>query len=118
MEQKETRTRIVAGLFESHGIAEDACGRLRDAGVPVSEIAVRVLRETGPIPSTMKSEFNALSVDPLILGDVERTFARFVRNGETVVLVRVADEAAAEAAVNTLRQYAPVAVEVLVPLRT
>jgi hypothetical protein len=103
---------IVAGLFGSHGIAEEAAGRLRDAGVPAGEISVRVLREAGPPPATMSGEFAALEVDPMVWGDVRNTFVDYVKNGETAVLVRARGEAEAAAAVSTLRQYAPLAVNV------
>jgi hypothetical protein len=103
---------IVAGLFQSRGIAEEACGRLRAEGVPERELSVRVLKEVGPAPATMDPELAALEVDPLVFGDVRKTFVHHIRNGETVVLARARNEAEVAAAVNTLRQYAPVAVEV------
>jgi hypothetical protein len=40
-------SRIVVGLFESEGIAEDACNRLKTEGVPTSDIFLKVLREIG-----------------------------------------------------------------------
>ena len=103
---------IVAGLFQSRGIAEESAGRLRAEGVPQSELSVRVLREVGPVPATMEPELAALEVDPLVFGNVRETFVDHFRNGETVVLVRTHGEAEVAAAISTLRQYAPVAVEV------
>ena len=105
--------RIVVGLFESRGTAEDACNRLRTEGVPHSEIALHMLKEISPTPSTMRAELAALSVDPLVLGNVRDTYAPYIRNGETVVLVRAANDADVEFATDTLRQYAPVKVETL-----
>jgi hypothetical protein len=105
--------RVVVGLFESRGIAEDACHRLQTEGMPKNEMCLEVLKEIGAIPSTTKAELEALSVDPLVLGDVQKTFARFIRNGETAVLVHAANDQDVELAASTLRQYAPLAVAVL-----
>lgn len=105
--------KFVVGLFESKGIAEDAVNRLRSEGVPRSEISLRLLRETAPLPSTVEPVVDALSVDPLVVGDVRDTFAPFIRNGETVVFVRAYSEADADLAIDTIRQYAPLRIRVL-----
>jgi hypothetical protein len=107
--------RIVIGLFESSGIAKDARDRLRTEGVADNAIAVRVLKEIGPVPSTMEPELAAFDVDPMVVGNVRETYAQFIHNGETVVLVRAADEKEVGFAIQTLRQFAPVAVDVLNP---
>jgi hypothetical protein len=106
-------TRIVVGLFESLGDAEDACHRLATEGVPERDCSVTVMHETGPAPATSEPKLAALSVDPMILGDVRRTFARFIRNGETALLVRVETEAEADFVSDALRLYAPIAIEAL-----
>ena len=80
--------RCVVALFQSSGIAEDARNRLKSDGVLGSEIALNVLNSTGPIPPTVADELEALSVDPLVWGNVRETFASSIRNGETAVLVR------------------------------
>jgi hypothetical protein len=110
-------SRLVVALFRSSGIAEDARNRLKTEGVPATEIAVTVLNPTAPVLPTAAPELEALSVDPLIFGNVRETFAKFIRNGETVVFVRVVTDEAAELAAETLRQYSPIAIE-LVPLST
>ena len=46
--------KIVVGIFESEGIAEDARHRLRSEGIPNGDIALKILKEIGPIPSTME----------------------------------------------------------------
>jgi len=110
--------RLIVGLFRSSGIAEDARNRLKTEGAPAADIAVTMLNPAAPVLPTAVPELEALSVDPLIFGNVRETFAKFSRNGETVVSVRaVTDEAAAAAAAETLRQYSPIAIE-LVPLST
>ena len=57
-------SRIVVGLFESEGIAEDARNRLKTEGVPTSDIFLKVLKEIGPIPSTMEPELEAGFLGP------------------------------------------------------
>ncbi|HVH77462.1 MAG TPA: hypothetical protein VM755_21290 [Stellaceae bacterium] len=76
---------IVAGLFQSRGIAEEACGRLRAEGASESELSVRVLQEVGPMPplATMDPELAALEVAPLVFGNVRKAFVHHIRNGET-----------------------------------
>jgi hypothetical protein len=109
--------RLVVGLFRSSGIAEDARNRLKTEGVPGSEIAVTVLSPAAPVLPTAAAQLEALSVDPRIFGNVQETFAKFIRNGETVVTVRAVTDEAAEFAAETLRRYSPIAIE-LVPLST
>jgi hypothetical protein len=105
-------SRYAVALYQSRGIAEDAHNRLRTEGVPEAEIALVLLHETGPVPATMTPELEALSIDPLVWGDVRRSFARFVHNGETAVLVQAGSEDDADFALEILRHYAPVAVDV------
>ncbi|HXC91515.1 MAG TPA: hypothetical protein VNV18_15240 [Stellaceae bacterium] len=108
--------RLVVGLFASSGIALDAYHRLRTEGFPGNRLAHRVLKETGPVPPTVRAELEALEVDPMVWGDVRHSFARFVHNGETAVVVEAADDAEAEAASEILGLYAPLAVDA-VPLQ-
>ena len=103
--------KFVVGLFESRGIAEDACNRLRTEGVPAQHISLLMLRETAPTPETVKAELDALSVDPLVVGNVRETFAPYIRNGETMIFVRAHSADEAELAVGTIRQYAPMRIQ-------
>ena len=105
--------KFVVGLFESKGIAEDAINRLRHEGVPDSNIFAMLLRETAPLPAAVAPAIEALSVDPLILGNVRETFAPFIRNGETAVFVRTHSEDEVDFAVGTIRQYAPIKIRVV-----
>ena len=84
--------KFVVGLFESKGIAEDAINRLRYEGVPDSNIFPMLMRETALLPAAVAPAIEALSVDPLILGNVRETYAPFIRNGETAVFVRAHSE--------------------------
>lgn len=106
-------SRIVVGLFESEGIAEDACNRLKTEGVPTGDIFVKVLKEIGPIPSTMEPELEAGLLGPVILGNFRDSFAHYIRNGETLICVQALTDERVELAVDTLKQYAPIEVKVV-----
>jgi hypothetical protein len=105
--------KFVVGLFESKGIAEDAINRLIHEGVPAANIFPMVLHETAPLPSAVSPAVEALSVDPLVVGNVRDTFAPFIRNGETAVFVRTHSEDEIDLAVATIRQYAPIKIRVV-----
>ncbi len=107
--------RIVIGLFESKGIAEDACNRLKTEGIPASDIDLKVLRERGPVPSTMQPELQASFLSPLILGNFRNSFMSYITNGETIVCVLAPADDRLELAVDTLKQYEPLQVAVAVP---
>jgi hypothetical protein len=107
------KPRLVVGLFHSSGIAEDARNRLKTEGVADREIALRVLKPAASLHPTADPELEALSVDPLTFGNVQENFARYIRNGETVVCVRAASDEQAEFAADTLRQYEPITIDVL-----
>jgi len=104
--------KFVVGLFESKGIAEDACNRLRTEGVAAQDISLLLLRETARLPATVEPEIEALSVDPLVLGNVRETFASYIRNGETAVFVRTDSEDEIDLAVGTIKQFAPMRIQV------
>jgi hypothetical protein len=105
--------RFVVGLFESKGIAEDAVNRLKTEGVPAGDISLLLLHETAPTPAVVTPELAALSVDPLVIGDVRQTYAPFIHNGETAVFVRSRDEEAVDLAVGTIKLYAPIKIRVV-----
>ena len=104
---------LVVGLFQSSGIALDALHRLHTEGVPASRLAHRVLREIAPPPPTVRAELAALQVDPMVLGDVQKSFVKFIHNGETAVLVSVADEDDAKFAADILKLYDPLAIQIV-----
>jgi hypothetical protein len=106
-------SRIVVGLFESEGIAEDARNRLKTEGVPNSDIFLKVLSAIGPIPSTMEPELEAGFLGPVILGNFRESFANYIRNGETLVCVQALTDERVELAVDTLKLYAPLEVRVV-----
>ena len=104
---------IVVGLFESEGIAEDARNRLVTEGVPPGDIALKVLKKIGPLPSTMEPELEAGFLRPVILGNFREGFAEYIHNGETLVCVQASTDERVEFAVDTLRQYAPLEVKIV-----
>ena len=106
----------VVGLYESKGYALDARNRLHTEGVPHSEMALVVIHDIAPLPDhTRKEELAALSVSPLVLGDVERTFAQYIKNGETAVIVNAPTAADVAFATDIMELYDPVMIEVLAP---
>lgn len=105
---------MVVGLFEAEGLARDARNRLHTEGVPFAEMSIVILHDiASPPPASVRGELAALSVDPLILGDVEKTFAEYIRNGETAVIVECPTLADAQFAIETMTLYDPLAIEAL-----
>jgi hypothetical protein len=104
---------LVIGLFHSGGVALDAYHRLRTEGMPAHRLAHRVLKEVAPPPPTVQTEFEALDLDPLVWGDVRRTFAPLIHNGETAVLVDAANAAEAEFTASVLKLYNPISIETM-----
>jgi hypothetical protein len=82
--------------------------------VPFSETSLIVLHDIAPVPAaTTQTELAALSVDPLVLGDVEKSFARFIKNGETALIVAAETAIDVEFVTDILTLYDPLAVEVI-----
>jgi hypothetical protein len=107
---------IVVGLYESKGYAQDARNRLHTEGVPLADLSLVVIHDIAPLPQhTRDEELTALSVSPLVLGDVEETFAQYIRNGETAVIVNTPTVADVEFASDILALYDPLAIEVMIP---
>ncbi len=105
---------VVVGLFELEGIARDARNRLHTEGISLADMSIVVLHDIAkPPPASVRSELAALSVDPLILGDVEETFAEYIKNGETAVIVEAPTLADAQFAIETMTLYDPLAIEAL-----
>ena len=106
-------SRIVAGVFESEGIAEDARNRLKTEGVPDGDLVLKVLKEIGPIPEVMEPELDAGFLGPMMLGNFHQDFAHYIRNGETLLCVQAPTDERVELAVDTLKQYAPIEIKVV-----
>lgn len=105
---------LVVGLYESRGYAQDARNRLHTEGVPFSETSLVVLHDIARVPTaTADTELAALSVDPLVLGDAQKTFARFIKNGETALFVSAETDIDVEFVTDILTLYDPLSVEVI-----
>jgi hypothetical protein len=104
---------IVVGLYPSRGIAEDAVNRLHTEGVSPAEISLTMLKEIAPITQSVKAELAMLDADPLVIGNVRDSYVRFLKNGETVVLVRAETHEDALFASDVLRLFNPLALDVL-----
>jgi hypothetical protein len=102
---------FVIGLFHSRGIAEDACNRLRTEGVPDRHVALRMLRETTEVPPVVDAELSALTVDPMIWGNVRGNYVDYISNGETIVMVLTETPLEAEVATDVLKMFDPMVVE-------
>jgi hypothetical protein len=111
----EMAARIVVGVFQSEGIAEDARNRLQTEGVPAGDMVLKVLKEIGLIPEAMEPELDAGFLGPMMLGNFRQDFAQHIRNGETLLCVRAPTDEWVELAVDTLKQYAPLEVKVVPP---
>jgi hypothetical protein len=105
--------RFVVGLFESKGIAEDAVNRLKTEGVPTQNISLLLLHETAPVTAVVTPELEALSVDPFVLGDVRKTYAPYIHNGETAIFVRTHAEDEVDLAIATIQLFAPIRIRVV-----
>jgi hypothetical protein len=105
--------RIVVGVYQSEGIAEDARNRLQTEGVPARDIVLKVLKEIGHIPAVMEPELDAGFLGPMMLGNFRKDFAHYIRNGETLFRVQAPTDESVELAVDTLKQYAPIEVKVV-----
>jgi hypothetical protein len=106
--------KLVVGLFESEGIARDARNRLHTEGVSLADMSIVVLHDiAAPPPASVKSELAALTIDPLILGDVEAAFAEYIKNGETAVIVEAPTAVDAQFASEVMALYDPLAIEAL-----
>jgi hypothetical protein len=106
---------LVVGLYESRGDAQDAHNRLHTEGIEWREMALVVIHDITPLPEhTREEELAALAVSPLVLGDVENTFAQYIKNGETAVIVSAPTAVDVEFATDILSLYEPLAIEVLV----
>jgi hypothetical protein len=107
--------RIVIGLFDAIGTAEDVRHRLIYEGVSDADIGLRVLKEVEPMPPSMAPETSKFAVDILFSTTISEKYAPLIHNGETAVCVHAQSDEEAETAINTMRQFAPIEVDCLDP---
>ncbi len=79
--------------------------------MPDRHVALRMLRDTAPVPPVVDAELSALTVDPMIWGDVRENYVDYISNGETIVMVRTETELEAEVATDVLKMFEPMVVE-------
>ena len=103
--------RIVVGLFEAIGTAEDVCNRLIYEGVSEADIGLRVLKEVEPLPPSMAPETSKIAIDILFSTTINEKYAPLIHNGETAVCVHAQSDEELETAINTMRQFAPIEVD-------
>ncbi len=108
---------MVVGLFGSKGGADNAHHRLHTEGVAERDIVEKVLSEISPPPHSMDAEFEMLKLDPFFwfMGDLRRDYAGYIRNGETVLCVKVPSRKEATAVASILRMFEPMRVDVRRP---
>lgn len=106
---------IVIGLFPSLGNAEDVRNRLKYEGVAEDKIALKVLKPVEPRPRSLAPDRQENFLDRIFGTDLPEKYVKLVRNGETAVCVRVSSDAEYEVAANTMRQYAPLHIELVAP---
>ena len=107
--------RIVIGLFDALGTAEDVRNRLVYEGVGEADIGLRVLKQAEPLPSSMEVETSKFAIDLLFTTTLREKYAPLIHNGETAVCVRAHSDEERETAINTMRQFAPIEVDCLDP---
>jgi hypothetical protein len=107
--------RIVVGLFDAIGTAEDVRNRLIYEGVSDADIGLRVLKGVEPLPPSMAPETSKFAIDILFSTTINEKYAPLIHNGETAVCVHAQSDEEAETALNTMRQFAPIEVDCLDP---
>lgn len=107
--------KIVIGLFYTSGTAEDVKKRLTYEGVPGNHIGFRQLRESDPLLPTMLAEAQGYAADPFWGSIVLKKFGDRIGDGETAVIVRADGEDEERVAIGTMRQYTPIAIELVAP---
>src|SRR5262249_62127407 len=95
-------------LCKSRGSDRAARTRYSGGGVPATDIFSKVGEKFAPPPQTMEAELEAGFLGPFILGEFRKTFAPYIRNGETLVCVQAATDERIKTAVALLKLYTPI----------
>lgn len=111
MNQEKT----VIGLFRTSGSADNARNRLKTEGFSEDRIMLRVLKETAPARTAIPEELETESLNPFfaILGDLVQPYVSYIRNGETVLLVRGLADNDAEDVARILQFFDPLRVDLI-----
>ena len=106
----------VVGLFRDRGSAENARNRLKTEKLASEDrMSLKVLKETAPLPPSTQEELDTLSLDPIfdILGGLRHDYVRFIRNGETALIVRGLTRDGAEDVARILGFFEPLRVDMI-----
>jgi len=78
-------------------------------------MSLKVLKETAPLLPSRQEELNTLSLDPIfdILGGLRHDYVRFIRNGETALIVRGLTRDGAEDVARILGFFEPLRVDMI-----
>ena len=111
MNQEKT----VIGLFRTSGSADNARNRLKTEGFSEDRIMLRVLKETAPARTAIPEELATESLNPFfaVLGDLVQPYVSYIRNGETVLLVRGLANNDAEDVARILQFFDPLRVDLI-----
>ena len=116
MREPMSATTTVVGLFRARGQAENARNRLKTEGVAEDRMVLKVLKETAPVPPATQLELDTLStLDPFfaLLGGLRHEYVSYIRNGETVLMVRGSTGDDVEDVARILRFFDPLRVDVI-----
>jgi len=110
-----TRERMVIGLFRTSGSADNARNRLKTEGFSEDLIMLKVLKEIAPAKTAIPEELVTESLNPFvdILGDLLQPYVSYIRNGETVLVVRGLSNNDAEDVARILQFFDPLRVDVI-----
>ena len=110
-----SQEKTVVGLFRTSGSADNARNRLKTEGFSEDRMMLKVLKETAPARSAIPEELDTESLNPFfaILGDLLQPYVSYIRNGETVLLVRGLAGNDAEDVARILQFFDPVRVDVI-----
>jgi hypothetical protein len=106
---------IAIGLFRTFGDAEDVRNRLVYDGTPAADIELRRLAKHATIPPQDTPQTMLSFMDWLFGDDLPEKYGVHVTNGETAVCVRTRSEEEMTAALDTMRQYAPLELDRVAP---
>jgi hypothetical protein len=110
-----SQERTVIGLFRTSGSADNARNRLKTEGFSEDGIMLKVLKEAAPARTAIPEELVTESLNPFIdiLGDLLQPYVSYIRNGETVLLVRGLSNDDAEDVARILQFFDPLRVDVI-----
>jgi hypothetical protein len=107
--------RTVIGLFRTSGSADNARNRLKTEGFSEDRMMLKVLKEAAPARTAIPEELVTESLNPFvdILGDLLQPYVSYIRNGETVLVVRGLTNNDAEDVSRILQFFDPLRVDVI-----